>query len=98
MTDEELQALQQTVIDLQEKQKNYDLEKQAWETEKTQLTQKVETLQTTADTYKDMNAKLSLNLATQMTSPSVVSVPGNISDETKPVDNTPSLDDIINDL
>ncbi|AFH27102.1 hypothetical protein phiCP7R_0022 [Clostridium phage phiCP7R] len=98
MTDEELQALQQTVLDLQEKQKNYDLEKQAWETEKTQLTQKVETLQTTADTYKDMNAKLSLNLATQMTSPSVVSVPGNTSEETKPVDNTPSLDDIIKDL
>lgn len=98
MTDEELQALQQTVLDLQEKQKNYDLEKQAWETEKTQLTQKVETLQTTADTYKDMNAKLSLNLATQMTSPSVVSVPGKPTEETKPVDNTPSLDDIIKDL
>lgn len=98
MTDEELQALQQTVLDLQEKQKNYDLEKQAWETEKTQLTQKVETLQSTADTYKDMNAKLSLNLATQMTSPSVVSVPGKTLEEEKSDDNTPSLDDIIKDL
>ena len=98
MTDEELQALQQSVIDLQEKQKNYDLEKQAWETEKANLTKQVETLQTTADKYKDMNAKLSLNLATQMTTSSVVSVPGNTTEETKPVDDTPSLDDIIKDL
>lgn len=98
MTDEEIQALQQTIIDLQEKQKNYDIERQAWETEKNQLTQKVETLQTTADTYKDMNAKLSLNLATQMTSTSVTGVPGKTTEEEKSDDNTPSLDDIIKDL
>ncbi len=98
MTDEEIQALQQSVIELQEKQKNYDLEKQAWETEKANLSQQVETLKATADTYKDMNAKLSLNLATQMTSTSVVSMPGKKEEQTEPVNNTPTLEDIINDL
>ena len=98
MTDKEIQALQQSVIELQEKQKNYDLEKQAWETEKANLSQQVETLKTTADTYKDMNAKLSLNLATQMTSTSVVGMPGKKEEQTEPVDNTPTLEDIINDL
>lgn len=98
MTDEELQALQQSVIELQEKQKNYDLEKQAWETEKATLSQQVEILKTTADTYKDMNAKLSLNLATQMTSTSVGGTPEKKEEQTESVDNTPTLEDIINDL
>ncbi len=95
MTDEEIQVLQQTVLDLQEKQKNYDLDKQAWESEKASLTKDIESLQSSVDTYKDMNARLSLNLATQMTSS--VGFTGEQQQE-KPDEKIPTLEDILKDL
>ncbi len=96
MTDEEIQALQQTVLDLQEKTRSYDLDKQSWETEKLELTQQVETLQSSVDTYKDMNARLSLNLATQMTAS--VGFKGGQPHEEKPNEKIPTLEDILKDL
>ncbi len=96
MTDEEIQLLQQSVIDLQEKQRNYDLDKQAWETEKANLTKNIETLQSSVNTYKDMNARLSLNLATQMTNS--VGFTGEQQKEEKPDEKIPTLEDILKDL
>lgn len=97
MTDEEIQALQQSVIELREKQRNYELDKQSWESERSTLSQQLETLKATADTYKDMNAKLSLNLATQMTSNSGTGELAN-NNQTEQDDNTISLEDILKDL
>ncbi len=96
MTDEEIQELQQTVLDLQEKQRNYDLDKQSWETEKNNLTKSIETLQSSVDSYKDMNARLSLNLATQMTNS--VGFKGEQQKEEKPMEETLTLEDILKDL